>query len=122
MVGGRIGFASKITTRAWKEAKMCRPTILIILPKLVKILKDKLLLTVRGSKIREWLLRRSLSMPLNCKNINNDAILKHLRSKMGSRIRLIISTTSLIPRDLTSFLKISLGCKVSPLTIQAFRH
>lgn len=121
MTGGRIGFAAGSITSSWKKAKTLRPTIIIILPKLVKMMKDKLLLAVRGRKIREWLLRRSLSIPLNCKNIDNDVILKHLRSKMGSKIRLIISTTSLIPRDLMSFLRISLGCKVCQEKRQDFR-
>lgn len=112
MTGGRIGFSSHDITSAWKEVRILKPTILIILPKLVKLLKDKLLLAVRGRKIREWLVRRSLSNPVNFKVANNDAILRHIRSKIGGKIRLIITTTSHIPRDLVSFLRISLGCKV----------
>ncbi|KAI2797681.1 hypothetical protein BLOT_015404 [Blomia tropicalis] len=120
MSGSKVVYFSGDILRLLEDIQICRPTILLTVPRLLNKIYAGIYNKVRGNLMKEWLFRTALASKIRAYRegrINNNTIWDKLifdkvRNNLGGSIRLIATGSAMLDPHVGEVLRSILGCQM----------
>ncbi|KAI1292032.1 Long-chain-fatty-acid--CoA ligase 1 [Halotydeus destructor] len=120
MGGANVGFFGGDIRLLSDDLKALRPTVIPCVPRLFNRIHDKVYTTIKGNKLKEWLLRKALeskqkeiySNVLRTDSIWDKLVFKNVRQNMGGRLRLVVVGSAPLASNVLDFMRCALGCVI----------
>lgn len=120
MCGAKIGFFSGDIRSISNDMKLLKPTLLILVPRLMNRIYNTVMAEVRKNRFKSALFRKALK--IKEKQINNfiykrntlidKMVFKKFRQKLGGHVKLLASGSAPLSPTILSFFRSALACMV----------
>lgn len=120
MCGAKIGFFSGDIKSISNDMRMLKPTLLILVPRLMNRIYNTVMTEVRKNRFKSALFRKALS--IKEKEINSfiykrntlldKIVFKKFRQKLGGHVKLLASGSAPLSPTILSFFRCALSCMV----------
>lgn len=120
MCGAKIGFFSGDIKSISNDMKMLKPTLLILVPRLMNRIYNAVMAEVRKNRFKSALFRKALT--IKEKQINSfiykrntlmdKIVFKKFRQKLGGHVKLLASGSAPLSPTILSFFRCALSCMV----------
>ncbi|RWS25397.1 long-chain-fatty-acid--CoA ligase 1-like isoform X3, partial [Leptotrombidium deliense] len=120
MGGGRIGFFSGDLKEIVNDLKTLKPTVLVVVPRLLNRIYNKVMSDVQSSVIKSYLLKHGINnkqKELQRFLVRNNGlwdkiVFKKIRDTFGGNLKLVSSGSAPLSSTILNFFRCALGCFV----------
>ncbi|KAG8184592.1 hypothetical protein JTE90_005206 [Oedothorax gibbosus] len=120
MTGGSVGFSQGNIKLLTDDIKTLRPTFIPIVPRLLNRIYDQVQDSVKGSKLKKWIMDMALSSKqselerhiVTNRSVWDRFVFRPVQENMGGRVRLLVTGSAPLATNVLTFLRCALGCTI----------
>ncbi|XP_065883666.1 long-chain-fatty-acid--CoA ligase 1-like [Dysidea avara] len=118
--GAKIGFYSGDVKKLIDDVKELKPTLFIAVPRILYRIYDKVMLGVSQSAVKQFLFSRAMASKgreldqgiVRRNSFWDTLVFRKIQDGLGGRVRLILTGSAPISKDVMRFTRCALGCAV----------